>query len=150
VNASNIAKDFAWLEAHLNGDVVLEDRSEQTALLALQGPLAADILSKTTEARVASLKAFHFLNGVEVCGCKALISRTGYTGEDGFELYVENDATPTLWNALLSAGRSSGLIPAGLGARDTLRFEARLPLYGQELSPDITPLEAGLGYFVKL
>jgi aminomethyltransferase len=150
VNASNIDKDFAWLSEHLIEDVVLENRSDQTALLALQGPLAQRILSRATDAPLRELSPFHFFSDVMIGGKKALLSRTGYTGEDGFEIYADAADAPSIWSELLRVGEPDGLIPAGLGARDTLRFEARLPLYGQELSPDITPLEAGLSYFVKL
>jgi aminomethyltransferase len=150
VNASNIAKDFEWLNARMPDGVTLRDRSAETALLALQGPMAEQILKRVTEADLRGLQPFHFLDGVEVCGRKVLVSRTGYTGEEGFEIYSDAADAPALWQGLLAAGGSDGLIPAGLGARDTLRFEARLPLYGQELSDSISPLEAGLGIFVKL
>ncbi|WP_127580046.1 glycine cleavage system aminomethyltransferase GcvT [Paenibacillus koleovorans] len=152
VNASNIDKDFAWLSEHLGADedVKLANVSEETALLAIQGPIAVGIVAGLTDAPVAELKPFRFVADASVAGIKALVSRTGYTGEDGFELYVAaGDAAP-MWEKLIAAGSDIGLVPAGLGARDTLRFEARLPLYGQELSEDITPLEAGLGIFVKL
>ncbi len=96
------------------------------------------------------LKFYNFVPEAEICGRKAIISRTGYTGEDGFEIYVKSEFAPVIWDSLLDAGKDCGLVPAGLGARDTLRFEAALPLYGQELSEEITPLEAGLGRFVKL
>lgn len=150
VNASNIGKDWEWMKRHETGDVELEDISEKTALLALQGPKSAGILASLTDAPVESLKPFHFVRKAMVAGVEALLSRTGYTGEDGFELYAAAEDAITLWKALLDAGRPEGLVPVGLGARDTLRFEAKLPLYGQELGPDITPLEAGLGIFVKL
>lgn len=150
INASNIDKDMAWLKQHLSGDVQLTNISEETAMLALQGPRAVDILAKLTNAPIQTIKTFHFLPEVKVAGVSTLLSRTGYTGEDGFELYVDHKDAISLWQKLLEAGEEHGLIPTGLGARDTLRFEARLPLYGQELSADITPLEAGLGYFVKL
>lgn len=150
VNASNIEKDYEWLEQHLEGDVVLSNVSDQTALLALQGPNAFQILSQVTNAPLETLPSFHFLAGVEISGVKGLVSRTGYTGEDGFEIYLSSNDAVEVWNGLLKAGERFGLIPAGLGARDTLRFEAKLPLYGQELSANITPLEAGLGFFVKL
>lgn len=151
VNASNIAKDYGWLEEHRAGfRVELEDQSEKTALLALQGPLAVEILAGLTDAPVAGIGGFRFIPQAQVAGADALISRTGYTGEDGFELYLKADDAPAVWRALLAAGAEHGLVPVGLGARDTLRFEARLPLYGQELSADISPLEAGLGIFVKL
>lgn len=151
VNASNIEKDLEWLQRHLPVEgVELTDRSPETLLLALQGPLAATILSAVTDVPVDELKPFHFVEKAAVCGVEVLLSRTGYTGEDGFELYAPAEYAETLWNGLLEAGAPHGLVPAGLGARDTLRFEAKLPLYGQELGPDITPLEAGLGFFVKL
>ncbi|UHA73568.1 glycine cleavage system aminomethyltransferase GcvT [Paenibacillus sp. 481] len=157
VNASNIEKDWSWLQRALTdaGDrfqdgVVMENASEQTALLAVQGPAAVAIVSQLTDAPVASLAGFRFVPDALVSGVRALVSRTGYTGEDGFELYVAADDAPQLWQALLQAGAPHGLVPAGLGARDTLRFEAKLPLYGQELSAHISPLEAGLQWFVKL
>ncbi|MDF2922237.1 MAG: glycine cleavage system protein [Paenibacillaceae bacterium] len=151
VNASNLDADYVWLSSHLDGaDVTLRDESAQTALLALQGPLSAEVLARVTDAAAEELEPFRFMEGGTVCGCKALISRTGYTGEDGFELYVGAEDAPVVWRGLLEAGAAYGLVPVGLGARDTLRFEARLPLYGQELSRDISPLAAGLGMFVKL
>lgn len=152
VNASNIAKDFEWLNGKLTEGVALTDRSSDYALLALQGPSAERIIEKAAAdgGAIKRLSPFHFVDGAEVCGRKVLVSRTGYTGEDGFEIYVASSDAPAVWQGLLQAGEADGLIPAGLGARDTLRFEARLPLYGQELSDTISPLEAGLGMFVKL
>lgn len=150
INASNIDKDLDWMRGQLSGAVQLTNHSDETAMLALQGPNAERILRKVTAAPVGDLRVFRFLAGVDAGGIQALISRTGYTGEDGFELYVAAKDAVALWHLLLEAGKDEGLVPAGLGARDTLRFEARLPLYGQELSADITPLEAGLGVFVKL
>lgn len=150
VNASNIDKDWAWLQEHLIPGVSMTNDSEQTALLALQGPLAVDIIGKVTDTDVSSIEPFRFVQDAEVCGVKLLLSRTGYTGEDGFELYVPADQAAVVWNGLMQAGEGHGLVPTGLGARDTLRFEARLPLYGQELSATISPLEAGVGMFVKL
>lgn len=149
VNASNIDKDWEWLQQHLTGNVSMHNISDDTALLALQGPAAADILASSSTLEPASLQSFRFTEDVEVAGQKALVSRTGYTGEDGFELYLPVQNAPEVWKALLTAGEPHGLLPAGLGARDTLRFEAKLALYGQELSSSISPLEAGLGYFVK-
>lgn len=150
VNASNIDKDWAWLQEHMVTGVSMTNNSAETALLALQGPLAADIIGKVTDTDVSVIEPFRFVQYAEVCGVKLLLSRTGYTGEDGFELYVQADQAPAVWNGLMEAGADHGLVPAGLGARDTLRFEAKLPLYGQELSPTISPLEAGVGMFVKL
>lgn len=153
VNASNIDKDFAWLTAHLGDDapqVELIDASADTALLALQGPRAVDVLASVTDAPVRELGSFRLLAEVQVGEAVALVSRTGYTGEDGFELYVRSEDAMKVWKLLLEAGQTHGIEPIGLGARDTLRFEAKLPLYGQELSETISPLEAGLGFFVKL
>ncbi|MEW4426611.1 glycine cleavage system aminomethyltransferase GcvT [Paenibacillus pabuli] len=150
VNASNIDKDWAWLQEHMVSGVSMTNDSAETALLALQGPLAADIIGKVTDTDVSIIEPFRFVQNAEVCGVKLLLSRTGYTGEDGFELYVQADQADAVWNGLMEAGADHGLVPAGLGARDTLRFEAKLPLYGQELSPTISPLEAGVGMFVKL
>ncbi|GLX69715.1 glycine cleavage system aminomethyltransferase GcvT [Paenibacillus glycanilyticus] len=151
VNASNIDKDFSWLEEHLIGDVVLENKSDQTALLALQGPLAVEIMKAAgADSETLELSSFHFRTDTGLTGLPVLVSRTGYTGEDGFEIYVPSEQAGDVWKTLLAAGEPLGLLPAGLGARDTLRFEARLPLYGQELSSTISPLEAGVSFFVKL
>ncbi|WP_409346969.1 glycine cleavage system aminomethyltransferase GcvT [Paenibacillus sp. MBLB4367] len=149
INASNIDKDLDWLRSNKEGDVTIEDISEQTALLAIQGPKAASVLGKLTNEPIADLQPFRFLFDAKVDGVSAIVSRTGYTGEDGFELYVDGAAASALWEKLLEAGAEEGILPIGLGARDTLRFEARLPLYGQELSASITPIEAGVGFFVK-
>lgn len=150
VNAANTEKDFEWFRQHLSGDVTVEDKSGDFAQLALQGPEAEKILQKLTQTPLCEIKFFYFLPTVEINGKKAIVSRTGYTGEDGFEIYIKPDDAPALWEDLLLAGKEEGLLPIGLGARDTLRFEAALPLYGQEISAQITPLEAGLGHFVKL
>ncbi|WP_017813506.1 glycine cleavage system aminomethyltransferase GcvT [Paenibacillus shenyangensis] len=151
INASNIDKDIEWLEKHLPEGVTLKNISEQTALIALQGPLAASILAKAAGSEVYSnIPGFSFIADAELFGAKVILSRTGYTGEDGYEIYAPADQAGQIWTGLLTAGEPDGLVPCGLGARDTLRFEAKLPLYGQELSADITPLEAGLGFFVKL
>lgn len=152
VNAGNKDKDLAWLKEQLPAaeqqqGIRIRDRSTEIGLLALQGPLAEQILAGISAVSVADLKSFHFLVS-EIAGIKVLLSRTGYTGEDGFEIYLAVDKTPLVWDKLLQAGQAVGLVPAGLGARDTLRFEAGLSLYGQELTETITPLEAGLGFFV--
>ncbi|KYD09670.1 Aminomethyltransferase (glycine cleavage system T protein) [Parageobacillus caldoxylosilyticus] len=149
VNAANIEKDFAWLNKHAFGGVQLENVSAEIAQLALQGPLAEQVLQKLINLDLSALKFFAFQDNVDLQGVKALISRTGYTGEDGFEIYCRAEDAIALWEAILEAGKEEGVIPCGLGARDTLRFEAALPLYGQELSKDITPIEAGLGFAVK-
>lgn len=151
VNASNIDKDIQWMNDHLEGNVTLVNLSKQTAQLALQGPLAEQILQKLChDINLAEISAFRFKNEVEVNGIKSLISRTGYTGENGFEIYCDASNAVKLWNDLLTAGKDEGVVPCGLGARDTLRFEAMLALYGQELSPDISPHEAGIGFAVKM
>ncbi|MCR8636734.1 glycine cleavage system aminomethyltransferase GcvT [Paenibacillus radicis (ex Xue et al. 2023)] len=150
INASNIEKDVEWMQQQLTGDVTLDNISEQTALLAIQGPAAEKILGKLTSAPLKELKGFSFISDTVVGGFKALVSRTGYTGEDGFELYINSSDAQALWEQIMEAGEEQGLMAAGLGARDTLRFEAKLPLYGQELSAGISPLEASLGFFVKL
>ncbi|QPA30037.1 glycine cleavage system aminomethyltransferase GcvT [Thermaerobacillus caldiproteolyticus] len=149
VNAANIEKDFEWLNQHAFGDVELVNISTEIAQLALQGPLAEQVLQKLTEVDLSQIKFFGFRDDVEFQGVKSLVSRTGYTGEDGFEIYCRAGDAVTLWEAILEAGKEEGVLPCGLGARDTLRFEATLPLYGQELSKDITPIEAGLGFAVK-
>jgi aminomethyltransferase len=150
VNASNLEKDLEWMNKHKTSDVEIEDKSDDYALLALQGPLAEKTLQKLTTIPLNEIKFFRFQENVQICGQNVLISRTGYTGEDGFELYASPESIVVLWEAILMAGESDGVVPAGLGARDTLRFESGLPLYGQELSQDISPLEAGLGFVVKL
>lgn len=151
VNGANINKDWEWLQRN-KGDFAIEmmDISEQTALLALQGPLAEKILGKLTDADLESLAYYRFLPKVIVGGSQVLLSRTGYTGEDGFEIYCSPENAVKLWDELLKIGGPDGLQPAGLGARDTLRFEAGLPLYGHEMSAEITPVEAGIGMFVKV
>ena len=150
VNASNIEKDFEWLHSHVEGDVKVVNKSDEIAQLALQGPKAVEILQRLTSINVSEIKYFTFKNNVQISGVEALVSRTGYTGEDGFELYCAAVDAAKLWNILLEAGKEDGLKACGLGSRDTLRFEATLALYGQELSKDITPLEAGIGFAVKL
>ncbi|MGJ7921343.1 glycine cleavage system aminomethyltransferase GcvT [Neobacillus sp. LXY-4] len=150
VNASNIDKDYNWLAKHLEGDVKLQNQSEQTAQLALQGPLSEQILQKLSpKMNLTDIGFFQFETGVALNGIEALVSRTGYTGEDGFEIYCSAKDVVSLWQDILEAGWDEGILPCGLGARDTLRFEAMLPLYGQELSPNITPIEAGIGFAVK-
>lgn len=150
VNASNLEKDLEWMKKHATENVAIENKSDDYALLALQGPRAEAILQTLTEEPLKDIKFFKFKEDIQIAGKSVLISRTGYTGEDGFEIYGSPDAIVSLWESILKAGESEGLIPAGLGARDTLRFEAGLPLYGQELSENISPLEAGLNFVVKL
>ncbi|WP_270180587.1 glycine cleavage system aminomethyltransferase GcvT [Alkalihalobacillus sp. CinArs1] len=149
VNAANIEKDYDWLNKHVDGNVSLENKSEEMAQLAIQGPEAEKILQRLTEADLSEIGFFKFRDEVDLSGVKSLVSRTGYTGEDGFEIYCASADAPKLWNLILKEGESEGILPCGLGARDTLRFEAKLALYGQELTKDISPLEAGIGFAVK-
>ena len=149
VNAANIDKDVAWINEHLQPGVVMDNRSASTALIAIQGPLAAEILQQLTSCPLEQLYAFEASSG-QVAGYEALISRTGYTGEDGFELYLAADAALPVWEELIKAGTPQGMMPIGLGARDTLRLEARLTLYGNDIDDTTSPYEAGLGYFVRL
>ena len=149
-NAANVDKDFEWINEHLKGDVTFKNISDEVGQLAIQGPKAEGILQKLTDIDLSQIVFYHFAQNVTIAGITdILVSRTGYTGEDGFELYLAADKVAELWDKLLEAGKEDGLKPCGLGARDTLRLEARLALYGQELSKDITPLEAGIGFAVK-
>lgn len=150
VNASNRHKDVAWMKKQLFGDVSFEDISDTVAQLALQGPKAAQILARLAKAEDIPTKYYSFVKEGAVAGVKCIVSKTGYTGEDGYELYCAPADAPRLWETLLTEGKSDGLIPCGLGARDTLRLEAAMPLYGHEMTDDITPLEAGLSFFVKM
>ena len=150
INAGNIAKDLAWLHEQAKGfAVTVTDRSDDYALLAIQGPTAAAIVQSLTGAKLDAIKYYHFAEGT-VAGIHCIISRTGYTGEDGFELYHAATEAVTLAEALLTAGAPYGLELVGLGARDSLRLEAGYPLYGHEITADISPLTAGLGWTVKL
>jgi len=150
VNAANTDKDFNWITRHntqFGADV--RNVSANYAQLALQGPLAATILAKVTPIDLSSIKYYWFTHG-ECCGVEGLLARTGYTGEDGFEFYFPPAQADLVWSALLGAGQPEGLIPAGLGARNTLRLEAAYPLYGHELDEETTLLEANLGWICKL
>lgn len=149
VNAGNTAKDFEWIQKNISPGVAIQNVSDDYAQLAIQGPKAQQILQKLTALDLNTINFFWFKPGVIIAGVECLLSRTGYTGEDGFEIYVNPDQATLIWEEILQAGQAE-IAPIGLGARDSLRFEAKLPLYGQELDKDITPLEAKLGYFVKL
>ena len=150
VNASNAAKDRAWIEQFVPlFDARLVDRSDETGLIALQGPSAADILARLTDTPLETIAYYHFAEG-EVAGIPAVISRTGYTGEDGFELAVAAAASPALWRRLLEAGAPEDIAPIGLGARDSLRLEMGYALYGNDIDDRRTPLEAGLGWVTRL
>lgn len=147
VNASNTEKDADYFRNHLYGDVNFSNISEKLGQIAIQGPLSESILSILTQELPKDY--YSFKDQVDLKGFTVLISRTGYTGEDGFEIYTKAEDTVAVWERLLEAGKEQGLEPCGLGARDTLRLEAAMPLYGHELSDTITPLEAGLKPFVK-
>jgi len=148
VNAANSDKDYRWICDHAGGKVEVENVSSKYAQLALQGPLAAKILQGLTALDLGQILSFHFAF-TDVASLRCLVARTGYTGEDGFELYCHAADGPRLWNALLEAGSPAGLVPVGLGARDTLRLEKAYPLYGHELDDGTTPLEAGLEWVTK-
>ena len=151
VNASNMAKDFAWLQEHISGDVQLIDKSDETALLAIQGPKAHETMAKVTTADLASLKYYTFTRGT-VAGVPCLISRTGYTGELGFEVYMPNDEAlgKKVWDSIFAAGAEFDIEPIGLGARDTLRLEVGFCLYGNDIDQSTHPLDAKLGWITKL
>ena len=150
VNAGNRDKDVAWLRAHVSGETTVEDVSDSFGQIAVQGPFAERILLKLTAEDNIPRKNYTALWDRNVGGVNCIVSRTGYTGSDGFELYAAAEDTEKLWELLLEAGKEDGLIPCGLGARDTLRLEAGMPLYGHELSETISPLTSGLGFFVKM
>ncbi|MBS0662503.1 MAG: glycine cleavage system aminomethyltransferase GcvT [Verrucomicrobia bacterium] len=150
INAGNVDKDLAWIRQQAaRFQVTITDRSADYALLAVQGPNAAAIVQSLTPAALADIKYYHFGHG-DVAGVPCILSRTGYTGEDGFELYHATAQAPKLAEAVLAAGAGHGLELAGLGARDSLRLEAGYPLYGHEITQDVSPLAAGLGWTVKL
>jgi aminomethyltransferase len=149
VNAGTRDKDFQWLKENMKGDVNLEDISDDTSKIDIQGPNAKKILKEVFDsAKIDELNRFYFymdsFEGVEV-----MVSMTGYTGELGYELYIQNDKAALLWNKIIQAGKPHGLIPVGLGARDTLRLEAAYSLYGHELTDEISPVEAGLGWLIS-
>lgn len=150
VNAGNIEKDKNWILSHLEGEVEFEDRSEDMALIAVQGPNSAEIVQQIFTDNIKELKYFTFIENANSEHTSAIVSRTGYTGEDGFEIYCDKEDAIYFWKKLIEAGKEYGLVPCGLGARDTLRFESCLPLYGQELDDTISPFEAKVGFVVKL
>ena len=149
VNAANRAKDFGWIRDHLAGDAQAVDESDDWVQLAVQGPEAVGIVAAVVGEQAAEVVYYHAAWG-ELAGARCLVSRTGYTGEDGFELYVPADAATAVFDAVVAAGQSVKLQLAGLGARDTLRLEARYALYGNDIDETTNPIEAGLGWVVKL
>lgn len=151
VNASNIAKDFTWMQQHLSGDVKLKNRSDDISLLAVQGPESLPTLQKLTQADLSSIPYYHFIRH-QLAGVDMVISRTGYTGELGFELYFPSDKNlaEKIWQAVMEAGKEFMIGPVGLGARDTLRLEMGFCLYGHDIDQTTNPLEAGLGWITKI
>jgi aminomethyltransferase len=149
VNAGNQDRDFEWIRDHNSFDAEVEFQSHLWAQIAIQGPRALETLQKLTGVELEPIRYYWFTLG-EVSGASAVIARTGYTGEDGFEIYVQAEEAERLWGELLEAGKEYGVLPCGLGARNTLRLEAAMALHGHEISEDITPYEANLGWIVKL
>ena len=149
VNAANVAKDWAWMRRTLPGDVTLHDRSDETVLLAVQGPKAPEVLKGHVPDETLDLGYYRFLHG-PIFEVPAVLARTGYTGEDGFEIYFDPRHAETVWTGLIRAGQGVGMEPVGLGARDTLRLEMGFMLYGNDIDDTTSPLEAGLGWTVKL
>jgi aminomethyltransferase len=149
VNASNIEKDYAWAGEHLEDGVTLSDHSDRMALLAIQGPKTLAVLQKLTDVDLKSIGFYHFKEG-KVAGIDMIISRTGYTGEPGFELYHDPKDALKLWDTIFEAGKDEDIQAVGLGARDTLRLEMKYALYGNDIDKDTNPIEAGLGWITKL
>lgn len=149
VNAANISKDFNWLRDHLEGDAALENRSDVYSLLAIQGPEAQKLMTEVTDYNLDSM-AYYTSATARICGREVLFSRTGYTGEDGFEIYIEPDDTEALWQGITEAGDKYDLKLIGLGARDTLRLEMKMALYGNDIDESTNPIEAGLSWICCL
>lgn len=149
VNASNMEKDWNWIKSNVSGDVKLENKTDETSLMAVQGRHAAEIVQKLTKTDLSKIAYYHFAEG-EILGHKAVLSRTGYTGEDGFEIYLGNDAAVPVWRAILETGKPFEIEPIGLGARDSLRLEMKMCLYGNDIDDTTHPLEAGLGWITKM
>lgn len=149
VNAATTGKDYAWLLENRSGNVEVVNRSEEYAQIAVQGPRSIEVLQQLTDTDLESIRFYWFREG-EIAGVPAILSRTGYTGESGFELYVDPERAPRVWGEVMAAGSKAGIRPAGLAARNTLRLEMKYPLYGNDIDEDHTPLEAGLGWIVKL
>jgi aminomethyltransferase len=151
INASNREKDIAWLKAHASDyDVDVKDISDETYMMAFQGPKAPEIMNSLTHADLNQMARFTAVQEVIFGDVPVLLGRTGYTGEDGFELFIPVIAAQKVWEGLLAAGETEGVKPIGLAARDSLRFEACMPLYGHEINADLTPVEAGLGFALSL
>jgi aminomethyltransferase len=149
VNASNIEKDWNWINQYVSGDVKLSDISDDISLFAVQGPKATEALQTLTDTDLSSIKFYHFTEGTFAGVENVIISATGYTGAGGFELYVPNADAGKVWDAIMAAGEPFGIKPTGLGARDTLRMEMGYCLYGNDIDDSTSPLEAGLGWITK-
>jgi len=149
VNAANLVKDFDWLQSHVEGDVNIENKSDDIGLVALQGPRSRDILQTLTDKKLSNIQFYHFSEG-KVSGKECITARTGYTGELGFEIYADADEILEIWDAIMDAGSDKGLEPAGLGSRDTLRMEMKYALYGNDIDETTNPIEAGLGWITRL
>ena len=149
VNAANNEKDLDWLKSHAKGDIRIENMSDDMGLVAIQGPRSRNILQTLTDSNLTNIQFYHFVEG-RLNGKKAIISRTGYTGELGFEIYANSDDIGEIWDAIMKAGQDKGLEPAGLGCRDTLRMEMKLALYGNDIDDTTNPIEAGLGWITRL
>ncbi len=150
VNASNIEKDWNWINSQNKFKVELENISDRTSLFAVQGPNAQQVCQKLTPEDLSTVEYYHFRQNVFADAPEVIISATGYTGAGGFELYVPNESAEKVWNKIMDAGKEEGILPVGLGARDTLRLEKGLCLYGNDITDDTSPLEAGLGWITKL
>jgi len=148
VNAANLDKDYNWLQEHLDGDMEMKNVSDEITLLAIQGPNAESLIAGLAEDEVKDIVYYHFRSG-KIAGVHAIISRTGYTGEDGFEIYIGRESSEQLWDAIMEAGKPLGIKPIGLGARDSLRLEASYCLYGNDIDQTTNPIEAGLGWIIK-
>lgn len=149
VNAANREKDLDWIRSNFAGDAVVDDVSDETGLIALQGPASEGILAALTTADLPALRYYHWTKA-EIAGRETTLSRTGYTGEDGFEIYCDPEDSHVIWSALMEEGTAAGIVPVGLGARDTLRLEMGYSLYGSEMDANRTPPEAGLMWVTKL
>ena len=150
VNASNIDKNFDWLESLLIEDVVLKNKSMDIGLIAVQGPSSRKILQSLIKQDISTLRFYHFIDGIDIIGNEALISRTGYTGELGYEIFASTESIKKIWENLIEEGIQYGLMPSGLGCRDTLRLEMNYLLYGNDIDQKINPIEAGLGWITKI
>ena len=149
VNAANIAKDFQWLQSHNDAGAQIEDASDRTTMLATQGPRSLDTLTPLTDIDLSQV-AYYRSARAKLAGVDGMLSRTGYTGEDGFEFYFDRDQSEAVWEAILDSGKAHGIVPVGLGARNTLRLEAKMLLYGNDMDETTTLLEAGLGWIAKV